>query len=979
MSSHSLAQDKPIKLGAFAIGPEDSERYHYGNTLLDSNKFIDRDSLNLKYKFVKFLFQQKDNWIVYTGIKPDSIITRRPFKNFPELSTYDGVGSSHGKHYWDLALFKNSGGLYGNDSSAYTRNFDWAAFYTGAYNYLWTAEDGYNNQTTSYKYRLAANEEVGTFVDVNNERYISNNNGYEKSEGIMAFGPATYGDGPSSVNGGYQQETRHRGSQNYFSPDIQHYKAVFTLRNPDYKDESYSVATLKVVVNFLRPSNQQIDDTVVASEVVYDYDFSNSEDDKPITLSYDLGDFRQNIFGEGVASERQHLSTMFVVESVSEHEIQLKSIEVFDEEMWVAHLSNGVQIELAELNIQDYLDTLNTASLTHSGFFNKLLYLQSVDEPHTFDLFNAHKFVRERLEQSPLQHKPKLFTHYYPEYNGWRGNENAFFRYFEIVRPNPITFYSYYHDDDAADLSMLWKIRTMDLYIYQRSINNMYADTTRFEYIVNVWEEEGLDWRLPYNDELRSTIFTALSFGANAIYYEPVYSYADVESMIEPNGSLTDIAVYAKDSINTRLIGPLGKVINNAVYYGRTLAKYSNTGVSSQPYINAYSDAFSDKYPAVSAGESGDFLLLEGFSVQPYIQLAGLFRNKQYSHLKYFLLNNISGFEVFNTPDIKLRTISGPYNSYSLLDIENPSFCLNYANTSEHEPSLPAIYKGDARLYAYGPTILTGGELTASENVTGDMTLYYRSLTIPNGKNLVINGNYTVKHNISIGASGTLTTDTDGFIFLDAGKTISSANWASGLFKSAVNDKVKLIWSDYLIANPYAEMEEYKIYRKKGTPSFVHIATVSSSTFEYVDTTTDVYVGQLGTGIEDAQYYVSAIVDSGPPAPSNTVTYWYDAGELEKNGGAVPMKVYTFSLQQNYPNPFNSSTKILYSVDKPGLVTLRVYDILGRMRSEAVNRFHEPGEYQINFDMGSFSSGVYIYELQKEDMSRIVKKFMLLR
>jgi len=71
----------------------------------------------------------------------------------------------------------------------------------------------------------------------------------------------------------------------------------------------------------------------------------------------------------------------------------------------------------------------------------------------------------------------------------------------------------------------------------------------------------------------------------------------------------------------------------------------------------------------------------------------------------------------------------------------------------------------------------------------------------------------------------------------------------------------------------------------------------------------------------------------------------------------------SFLLQQNYPNPFNPTTSISYSIKEMGLVTLKIFDVLGREVSVLVNEVKEPGKYNINFDASKLSSGVYIYLL----------------
>ncbi len=72
------------------------------------------------------------------------------------------------------------------------------------------------------------------------------------------------------------------------------------------------------------------------------------------------------------------------------------------------------------------------------------------------------------------------------------------------------------------------------------------------------------------------------------------------------------------------------------------------------------------------------------------------------------------------------------------------------------------------------------------------------------------------------------------------------------------------------------------------------------------------------------------------------------------------------SLSQNYPNPFNPSTVITYEVSGQQHVRLSVYDVTGRLITVLVDQQQSPGEYQVTWDAGQLSSGVYIYRLEAD-------------
>jgi len=85
-----------------------------------------------------------------------------------------------------------------------------------------------------------------------------------------------------------------------------------------------------------------------------------------------------------------------------------------------------------------------------------------------------------------------------------------------------------------------------------------------------------------------------------------------------------------------------------------------------------------------------------------------------------------------------------------------------------------------------------------------------------------------------------------------------------------------------------------------------------------------------------------------------------------------------YSLSDNYPNPFNPSTNIEFSIPTSGMVTLKVFNILGQEVVELLNKDLSVGSYKVNFDGKDLTSGIYFYSLRSGDFNEI-KKMMLIK
>jgi hypothetical protein len=84
-----------------------------------------------------------------------------------------------------------------------------------------------------------------------------------------------------------------------------------------------------------------------------------------------------------------------------------------------------------------------------------------------------------------------------------------------------------------------------------------------------------------------------------------------------------------------------------------------------------------------------------------------------------------------------------------------------------------------------------------------------------------------------------------------------------------------------------------------------------------------------------------------------------------------------YSLSQNYPNPFNPVTIIKFRIKDSRFVTLKIYDITGKEVEILVNEKKSPGVYEVTFDGGKLSSGVYFYKLISGDFSETKRMIMI--
>ena len=85
-----------------------------------------------------------------------------------------------------------------------------------------------------------------------------------------------------------------------------------------------------------------------------------------------------------------------------------------------------------------------------------------------------------------------------------------------------------------------------------------------------------------------------------------------------------------------------------------------------------------------------------------------------------------------------------------------------------------------------------------------------------------------------------------------------------------------------------------------------------------------------------------------------------------------------YTLHQNYPNPFNPNTTIAYDLPEEGMVTIRIYNMVGQEVATLVNNRQEAGRYKVVFNAENRSSGIY-FVMMHSGSFQSVKKMVLIK
>lgn len=95
---------------------------------------------------------------------------------------------------------------------------------------------------------------------------------------------------------------------------------------------------------------------------------------------------------------------------------------------------------------------------------------------------------------------------------------------------------------------------------------------------------------------------------------------------------------------------------------------------------------------------------------------------------------------------------------------------------------------------------------------------------------------------------------------------------------------------------------------------------------------------------------------------------------ISGTAGEIPTN---YDISQNYPNPFNPTTNIKFSLPKDELVSIKVYDILGKEVATIMNENKPAGNYEVNFNASALSSGVYFYRMNAGSFNSIKRMVVL--
>jgi len=115
--------------------------------------------------------------------------------------------------------------------------------------------------------------------------------------------------------------------------------------------------------------------------------------------------------------------------------------------------------------------------------------------------------------------------------------------------------------------------------------------------------------------------------------------------------------------------------------------------------------------------------------------------------------------------------------------------------------------------------------------------------------------------------------------------------------------------------------------------------------------------------VTDPQYKLPQLAPDGKYCPA----------ELSNKIYSVPKQF----MLNTYPNPFNPITTIRYELPENGNVDIVVFDIQGRQVQTLIHGFQLQGHYNINWNASSYTSGVYLINMESSNFKKVQKVVLI--
>ena len=185
---------------------------------------------------------------------------------------------------------------------------------------------------------------------------------------------------------------------------------------------------------------------------------------------------------------------------------------------------------------------------------------------------------------------------------------------------------------------------------------------------------------------------------------------------------------------------------------------------------------------------------------------------------------------------------------------------------------------------------------------------------------------------------------------------------------SAAGTNVNLSWTQ-----PITELEYvgFNLYRKCDGEEFGEpIAELDENVFFYTD-----------YNLEEGYYTYGLTAIYANSLESQKVTAIAQINSSVDNKLEITTPKY-YSLSQNYPNPFNPTTIIKYALPQRTQISIKIYDITGKLIKTLIDKPMEAGYHTILWDGTDekgkhVSSGVFYYKIYATDFQQIKSMILL--